>query len=133
MSASSHRVQVRWRDLDGLGHVSHTAVLTLLEEGRDVLLADCGIGREQYVVGRCAVTFGAEIDSSRREVTATCAVRELGNSSIRTSERILGAGGEPLVEAEFGLVLWDAASRRSRPITEAERAALGRYREEALT
>ena len=33
-----HRVQMRWRDLDGLGHVNHTVVLTYLEEGRDVFL-----------------------------------------------------------------------------------------------
>ena len=33
-----HRVQMRWRDLDGLGHVNHTVVLTYLEEGRDAFL-----------------------------------------------------------------------------------------------
>ncbi len=33
---AGHRVQMRWRDLDGLGHVNHTVVLTYLEEGRDV-------------------------------------------------------------------------------------------------
>lgn len=130
---SSHRVQVRWRDLDGLGHVNHTVVLTYLEEGRDTFLEGCGINRDEYVVGRCSVTFLAEIDPSFKEVTVSCAVSEIGRSSLRTSERILGADGEAAVEAEFGLVLWDAAARRSRPITEAERAALGRHREEALT
>ena len=29
---------MRWRDLDGLGHVNHTVVLTYLEEGRDAFL-----------------------------------------------------------------------------------------------
>ena len=33
-----HAVQMRWRDLDGLGHVNHTVVLTYLEEGRDAFL-----------------------------------------------------------------------------------------------
>ena len=41
-----HRVQVRWRDLDGLGHVNHTVVLTYLEEGRDAWLEAHGIRRE---------------------------------------------------------------------------------------
>ncbi len=52
-----HRVQMRWRDLDGLGHVNHTVVLTYLEEGRDAFLAACGVRREEYVVGRCSVNF----------------------------------------------------------------------------
>ena len=130
MSASEHRVQVRWADLDGLGHVNHPVVLTYLEEGRDAMLERCGIGREQYVVGRCTVTFRGEIDAATREVRVSCAVAELGRSSIRTSEAILSAAGETLVEAEFGIVLWDAAARGSRPITEDERAALVRSTEE---
>ena len=60
-----HRVQMRWRDLDGLGHVNHTVVLTYLEEGRDAFLADRGIRRDEYVVGRCSVTFDGEIDPAR--------------------------------------------------------------------
>ena len=41
---SAHGVQTRWRDLDALGHVGHTAVLVLLEEGRDAFLDEHGIG-----------------------------------------------------------------------------------------
>lgn len=128
---NEHRVQVRWADLDGLGHVNHPVVLTYLEEGRDALLERCGISREQYVVGRCSVTFRGEIAAATREVRVSCAVAELGRSSIRTSEAILSTGGETLVEAEFGIVLWDAVMRGSRPITDAERAALSRFTEEA--
>ena len=50
---------MRWRDLDALGHVNHAVVLTYLEEGRDAFLADHGIGRDEYVVGRCSVDFNA--------------------------------------------------------------------------
>ena len=32
--------------------------------------------------------------------------------------------GEVIVDAEFGLVLWDPNARSSRPLTEAERASL---------
>ena len=52
-------MQMRWRDLDGLGHVNHTVVLTYLEEGRDVFLKRHGIRRDEYVVGRCSVNFQA--------------------------------------------------------------------------
>ena len=41
-----------------------------------------------------------------------CAVRELGRSSLTTSERILDDTGQVVVEAEFGLVLWDPRAAR---------------------
>jgi acyl-CoA thioester hydrolase len=119
-----HRVQMRWRDLDGLGHVNHTVVLTYLEEGRDAFLKQHGIRREEYVVGRCNVQFKGEIDPAFEAVTVQCAVRELGRSSVTTDERILDSNGEVIVEAEFALVLWDPQQRGSRPITDEERASL---------
>ena len=124
--SGGHAVQMRWRDLDGLGHVNHTVVLTYLEEGRDAFLAACGIRRDEYVVGRCAVEFKGEIDPAFETVTVQCAVRDLGNKSVTTSERIVDRSGEAIVEAEFGLVLWDPDRRMSRPITEEERASLVR-------
>jgi acyl-CoA thioester hydrolase len=119
-----HRVQVRWRDLDGLGHVNHTVVLTYLEEGRDAWLEEHGIRRDEYVVGRCSVNFRREIDPAFKAVTVQCGVRELGRSSLTTSERIVDESGQVVVEAEFGLVLWDPEQRGSRPISDRERASL---------
>ncbi len=121
---NGHQVQMRWRDLDALGHVNHPVVLTYLEEGRDAFLARRGISRDEYVVGRCSVTFQGEIDPALGTVTVECEVAELGNSSVRTRERIIDADGSALVEAEFGIVLWDPKTRNSRPITDEERAAL---------
>jgi acyl-CoA thioester hydrolase len=124
VNGNGHRVQMRWRDLDGLGHVNHTVVLTYLEEGRDAFLKQHGIRRDEYVVGRCNVHFKGEIDPAFETVTVQCAVSELGRSSVTTNERILDDRGEVVVEAEFALVLWDPAQRGSRPITDEERASL---------
>lgn len=125
MSAEAgHRVHMRWRDLDGLGHVNHTVVLTYLEEGRDNFLKRHGIRRDEYVVGRCSVNFRGEIDPAFEAVTVQCAVRELGRSSMTTNERILDHTGQVVVDAEFGLVLWDPDQRVPRPITDEERASL---------
>ena len=123
-AASGHRVQVRWQDLDALGHVNHVVVLTFLEEGRDAWLENRGISRDEYVVGRCTVTFNREIDPAVRAVTVHCTVGELGRSSLTTHERIVDEAGKTVVEAQFELVLWDRDQRGSRPITEAERASL---------
>jgi acyl-CoA thioester hydrolase len=124
VSGAGHRVQMRWRDLDGLGHVNHSVVLTYLEEGRDAFLKGHGISRDEYVVGRCSVNFQSEIDPGFEAVTVECAVREVGRSSVTTRERILDQTGQVIVDAEFGLVLWDPHARASRPLTEAERASL---------
>ena len=121
---SAHEVQMRWRDLDALGHVNHPVVLTYLEEGRDAFLARAGIGREEYVVGRCTVSFDAEIDPAMGKVIVECEVAEVGTSSVKTRERIVDPDGAALVEAEFGIVLWDPERRSSRAVTDAERTAL---------
>ena len=120
----AHTVQMRWRDLDGLGHVNHTVVLTYLEEGRDAFLKRCGIRRDEYVVGRCSVEFRGEIDPAFESVNVECAVSELGSKSVTTRERIVDGAGEAIVEARFGLVLWDPDRRVSRAITDEERTAL---------
>ncbi len=123
-AAAGHRVQMRWRDIDGLGHVNHAVALTYLEEGRDRFFAEHGIARDEYVVGSCSLRFSEEIDPDQDAVTVECEVRSLGRSSLATSERILGSGGRVAVEAEFGLVLWDRERRAARPISDDERASL---------
>jgi acyl-CoA thioester hydrolase len=119
-----HRVPVRWQDIDGLGHVHHAAVLFLLEEGRDVFLASCGIRRDGYVIGRAEINYVREIRLEQGQVGTRCEVTRLGRSSLTTREQLLDDDGEAFVEATFGLVLWDPQRRASRPITPDERTAL---------
>jgi acyl-CoA thioester hydrolase len=121
---NGHEVQMRWGDLDALGHVGHVAALSYLEEGRDAFLRDHGIGREEYVVGRCSIDYRNEIEPALEAVTVECGVRELGRSSVTTGERIVDADGRVLVEAEFALVLWDPDQRQPRQISDQERASL---------
>jgi acyl-CoA thioester hydrolase len=118
------RVAVRWQDLDALGHVSHVAYLRYFEEARDAWLRRHGIGREQYVVGRCTVEYRSEIPPEAEAVQVRCAAKAIGRSSLTLREDVVGDDGAVLAEAEFGLVLWDPRERRSRPIDDGERASL---------
>jgi len=120
-------VQTRWQDMDALGHVNNAVVLNYLEEGRNALLAACGITPEDHAVGRFKVEFRAELDSRQGLVTVECGVKRLGRSSLATVERILTPQGDCAVEAEVGIVLWDPLTRRPRAITDKERAALDAY------
>ena len=117
-------VQMRWRDIDPLGHVNHNVALTYLEEGRDAFLLERGVTRDNYVVGRCSVSFLGEIRPEFGSVTAECEVSALGRKSVTTAERLRDPDGNVVVEAEFGLVLWDPAAHDTRLISEDERAAL---------
>jgi acyl-CoA thioester hydrolase len=119
----SHQVQMRWRDLDGLGHVNHTVVMTYLEEGRDAWLRELGIARDGYVVAHCAIDYRREIGPDVVAVEVRCRAVELGRSSVRTVERLDDEHGNVLADAQVTLVLWDPRERRSRPLTEGERAA----------
>ena len=114
---------MRWRDLDGLGHVNHVVVLTYLEEGRDAFLADHGIRRDEYVVGRCSVGFNREIPAAET-VTVDCHAVAVGTKSVTTSERIFDGDGNVAVEAQFTIVLWDPAARMTREVTDEERSSL---------
>ncbi|MEA2124282.1 MAG: acyl-CoA thioester hydrolase [Solirubrobacteraceae bacterium] len=120
----THRVALRWVDLDGLGHVWHGNVMSYFEEGRDAFFATCGIGRRDYVVGRCEINYRREIRLEQGHLDVECEIAELGTKSVTTRERLLAPDGEVLVEASFGLVLWDAERRVTRPITGPEREAL---------
>jgi acyl-CoA thioester hydrolase len=122
--SDGHRVAVRWQDIDGLGHVNHVAFLTYFEEGRDAWLREHGIGRDEYVVGRCVVSYRREIGRDVEAVVVRCTAAELGRSSLTTSEQLLDPDGAVLAKAEFTLVLWDPAARRSRPLTDDERRSL---------
>ena len=126
---SRQDVPIRWQDIDGLGHVSHVAILSYLEEGRDAWLQRHGIGRDQYVVGRCSVAYLSEIRLSDQALTVECDLCRVGTSSLVTTERILASPDRVMVQAEFHLVVWDARTRRSRPITEQERERLVRAEE----
>jgi len=61
-------------------------------------------------------------------VLARCRLDSIGRSSVRTREEIVTRGGELAASAEAVLVARDRESGRSRPLTDAERAAFERAR-----
>lgn len=126
MSEVRHRVPVRWVDVDGLGHVNHALFLTYLEAGRDVWLESHGIPREEYVVGSINVVYRREIGADVAEVETSCIGARVGRSSLGTRERVLDLEDGVYAEAEVGLVLWSPEIRRSRTLTDAERASVER-------
>jgi acyl-CoA thioester hydrolase len=122
-----HRVPVRWRDTDALGHVNNAVFMTYLEEGRDAFYARI-IGSEPiYVVVRIEVDLRAEVLHQDRHVTVQITAERVGTTSLTTSETILTAAQEVAAQARVTSVRWDAELRKPIPFTDAERGRLAEY------
>ena len=119
-----HHVDVRWRDVDALGHVNHAVFLTYLEEGRDAFFAQTLASDPIYVVVRLEVDLRAEVRYRDRRVTVRIEVERLGTTSLTTRETIITPANEVVAEARVVTVRWDSGQRKPVPFSEAERARL---------
>ena len=120
-----HPVDVRWRDVDALGHVNHAVFLTYLEEARDAFFMKSLGSDPLYVVVRIEVDLRAEVRYPDRRVTVRIEVESLGTTSLTTRETILTRPEEVAAEARVVTVRWDADLRRPVPFSQAERTQLG--------
>ena len=123
------QIEIRWRDQDAYGHVNNAVYLTYLEEVRDEwlerALGDSG-DAWSYVTARVAIDFRRELTQEDDAIVARLWLTRIGTSSVTTREEIVTVGGELAAEAEAVLVARDTETGRSRPLSEAERAALER-------
>ena len=127
LSAFEKRIEIRWSDLDSSQHVNNAVYLSYLEEVRTAWLAralrDAGV--MDFVLAHVEIDFKRELTLDDTAAVARCALARVGASSIRTAEEILTEGGELAALAEAVLVARDPATGASRPLSAAERSALG--------
>jgi acyl-CoA thioester hydrolase len=119
------RLEIRWSDLDAFGHVHNAAYLVYLEECRDEWLESALRGTSSswdFVIARVAIDYRRELRLEDDTVAVTCRLERLGTSSVTTREEIR-TGGAMAAEAEAVLVP-RGDDGRSRPLSDAERAAL---------
>jgi len=123
------QIEIRWRDQDAYGHVNNAVYLTYLEEVRDEwlerALGDAGEAWG-YVTARVAIDFRRELTQDDDAIVARLWLTKIGTSSVTTREEIVTVGGELAAEAEAVLVARNTETGRSRPLSDAERAALER-------
>lgn len=117
-------LQLRLNDFDVLGHLNQAVYHELLEQGRIGMIAALGADSNRYVLARVELDYRREIGVTIREAIVETSVEGYGRSSIRLSQRVLRPDGELAAEGFTVLVGWDGDARRSRPLDEAERAAL---------
>ena len=121
--------RVRWSDVDAYGHVNNVKYFEYYQEARIAFLATCGQtllraeGTEQFVVARLTVDYRRPMPFRLEPFPIDSWVTRIGRSSYDVRSHIRD-GDEVLSRATAGLVAYDLASARARPLTEAERSAL---------
>ena len=118
------RVGVRWRDLDLLGHLNQSVYHEYLEEGRAALFEQLGL-RVAFVLARVELDYRSEIRRDHGEVEVVVRPSKVGRSSVTVFNEIVRPDGTVAATGTSVLVAWDPDERRSRVLTEEERAALG--------
>jgi acyl-CoA thioester hydrolase len=123
----SIEVELRWRDLDFLGHLNQAVYHELLEEGRGALFEQLGAldGGFFFVLARVELDHRQEIRRDHGPVTVALRVESVGRSSVSVAHEIVRSDGAVAAQGRSVLVAWDRDARRSRPLTGAERSALG--------
>lgn len=120
---TSLQIDIRWRDLDLLGHVNQSVYHELLEEGRAALIVDAGT-QLAFVLARVELDYVKEVRRDHSPVTVTTRVVEVGNKKIVLESEVLRNSGELAARGTAVLVCWDPALRASRPLSGEERAKL---------
>ena len=129
MRLTEKRIDIRWRDLDGLGHVNQAVYQTYGEEivdawFRDVLDLPKGVVWD-YVVVRLATDYRSELRLADEQVTGTVRIVRLGTSSVTLALELRAASdGRIAAETEVVMAVWDPEQRAARPLTDDERAKL---------
>jgi acyl-CoA thioester hydrolase len=115
-------IEVRWRDLDALGHVNNAVYLTYLEEARVHYMRELGLGFRSIdevgiIFAEVTCTFLSPILLSE-QVTIRVRVAELGRSSFVFDYQMEGEDGRVVARARSVQVCYDYEAERSIPIPE---------------
>jgi acyl-CoA thioester hydrolase len=126
----SVRVQLRWRDMDMLGHLNQSVYHELLEEGRIALIAELARragdhhAHGGYVLAHVDLDYLTEVRKDHGEVDVVVRLSHVGTSSFRLANEIRLPDGTIAASGSSVVVAWDQATRAKRVLTERERAVL---------
>ena len=124
------RVQLRWRDIDMLGHLNQSVYHEMLEEGRVALIAELmrRAGNDHrhgvFVLAHVDLDHHAEVRKDHEEVDVVVRLAHVGTSSVVLQHEVKLLDGSVAASGKTVLVAWDPAARGKRALTERERAAL---------
>jgi acyl-CoA thioester hydrolase len=135
----THRLQVRFRDCDPLGHVNNAVYLTYLEQARFNLWKaqldftarsadDAGPRGLGFILARLEIDYRAQAKyGDWLDVKLSLDGDGFGRSSIRYRYELVHADSGVLIAEARTVVVWfDYDAQKPAPLDEATKARLGR-------
>ena len=130
ISSFSHRIEVRFRDCDAMGHVNNAVYFTYFEQARAVMAETLGLRRELAQAGlgvilahaacdyKAQVVFGDQVDVGMR-------VAALGRTSFTSEFEVRRVRDEAVVALGRAVqAVFDYEAGRTAPIPDGLRAKL---------
>lgn len=114
-----HAVDVRFRDLDALGHAHHSLPLIYVEEARAVFWRDIvgrtGLDGIDYVLAEVRVRFHSPVFFPGR-LEVALRVAHVGDKSFTMEFEVRDEQGRLCSSGSTVQVMYDYAARRSKPV-----------------
>ena len=117
-----HREAVRFRDLDGMGHVNNAVFMTYMETARLNYFRSLGLGDnplEGMILARAEVDFRSPIELGEQVEVGVRAGR-IGTKSFELDQEVR-ADGRVAAEGRFVLVAYDYTTNQSQEIPDSWR------------
>ena len=125
MSAYTTEIDVRFRDIDAMGHVNNAVYATYIEQARtnyfrDVLGDD--LATIPTVLASMSIDFRRPVELTDGSVTVALSIADIGTSSV-TMDHGICVDGDVVAKAEATLVSLDPSGDPA-PIPEKHRSAI---------
>jgi acyl-CoA thioester hydrolase len=121
-------IDIRWRDLDALGHVNQAVYLTYAEEVLDDWFRHkLGLPPGEvwsYVAAKTTIEYRSELRQTDLRAVGSVELVKLGTKSVTVNVTLRGPDGRVAAEIELVVVVIDGKGGPSRALTEQERDAL---------
>jgi acyl-CoA thioester hydrolase len=125
-----HSLDIRFRDLDPMGHVHHSIMLIYLEEARARYwqeVAGCpGLADIDYVLAEVTIRYHRRIEFPQR-IEIVVRTNRVGGKSFVQQFEIRSAAGERLASGRTVQVMYDYEAGSSKEVPEDVRARIERY------
>jgi acyl-CoA thioester hydrolase len=116
-------LRLRFRDLDSFGHVYHAEYLTLLDEARTRFFRHVmELGNPtSYVLVHAEIDWESPLTRDDEAVRAEFVLERIGRTSLTLGEVMYAPDGRTVSRGRTVVVLRDASTGGSRPLTDTER------------
>jgi acyl-CoA thioester hydrolase len=124
----STELEVRWRDVDALGHVNNAVYFTYLEQARVHYVRELGLApldprRIGFILAEASCAYESPLRLAE-QVTVFARVEHIGHSSFTLDYRVIGTGERLAATARTVQVCYDYEVGHPIPVPDDWRKAI---------